>query len=230
MVRNIRSWRWSLREWTEITVKLLKIRLPKAIENPAGREWNDCINKEMKQTQWGPSLLPSSKPLLLLVAPTFPQTPSTSMSFPPVTQLPAPGSIVHFGDQFLPFHHHPFFSSHPFSLTEITYRNPEFVFAPSHPTYLPIFHVTIRFILLKYNFDYVTLCKKPFSLKEAFWLVNHESMMGYIFKIYPGACAPQQEKAQQWEVHAPQLESRPSSPQLEQSLPGNEDPAQPIRK
>lgn len=113
MVRNIRSWRWSLREWTEITVKLLKIRLPKAIENPAGREWNDCINKEMKQTQWGPSLLPSSKPLLLLVAPTFPQTPSTSMSFPPVTQLPAPGSIVHFGDQFLPFHHHPFFFKSP---------------------------------------------------------------------------------------------------------------------
>ena len=116
MVRNIRSWRWSLREWTEITVKLLKIRLPKAIENPSGREWNDCINKEMKQTQVYPSFLPLlnhwSSPLLL-VAPAFPQTPSTLISFPLVGQLPAPVSKVHFGGQFLPFHHNPFFFKSP---------------------------------------------------------------------------------------------------------------------
>ena len=140
MVRNIRSWRWSLREWTEITVKLLKIRLPKAIENPSGRAWNDCINKEMKQTQLYPSFLRLlnhwSSPSLS-VAPAFPQTPSPLMSFPLVGQLPAPVSKVHFGGQFLPFHHNPFFySSHPFSLTEITYRSPELVFAPVFlPTY-----------------------------------------------------------------------------------------------
>ena len=151
------------------------------------------------------------------------------MSFPLVRQLPAHfhsafwGSISSFSSQ-------SFFFRHSFSLTEITYRNPELVFAPSLPTYLPIFHLTIRFILLKYNLDYVTFCKKTFSIKEAFWLVNHGSMMGYIFKIDPGACAPQQEKAQQSEVHAPHPESRLNSLQLGKSLPGNEDPAQPINK
>ena len=32
------------------------------------------------------------------------------------------------------------------------------------------------------------------------------------------ACAPQQEKPPQWEAHAPQLESRPRLPQLENAL------------
>ena len=41
------------------------------------------------------------------------------------------------------------------------------------------------------------------------------------------AQAAQQEKPQQWEAGEPQLESNPLSPQLEKSLWGNEDPAQP---
>ena len=39
------------------------------------------------------------------------------------------------------------------------------------------------------------------------------------------ACAVQQEKPPEWEVRAPQLESSPYSPQLQESLCSNEDPA-----
>ena len=43
----------------------------------------------------------------------------------------------------------------------------------------------------------------------------------------PRACAQQQEKPPQWEALALQLESSPRSPQLEERLHSNEDPAQP---
>ena len=45
--------------------------------------------------------------------------------------------------------------------------------------------------------------------------------------VCPGACAPQQEKALQWEAHTSQLESSPHSTQLEKRPHSNEDPAQP---
>ena len=45
--------------------------------------------------------------------------------------------------------------------------------------------------------------------------------------VHPRAHAQQQEKIPQWK---PQPESSPHSPQLEKSLPSNEDPAQPIKK
>ena len=48
--------------------------------------------------------------------------------------------------------------------------------------------------------------------------------------VYPRARAPQQEKAQQWEACASQLESSPHSPQLEKSLRSNVDPARPKNK
>ena len=100
--------------------------------------------------------------LLLLVPPTFPQTPGTFMSFPQVSQLPARLHTAFFV-QFPPFHYY-LFSGRPFPLTETAYRNPEFCLCPQYLTFLPIFHITIRFILLKYNFDYVTLLfKKHFS-------------------------------------------------------------------
>ena len=41
---------------------------------------------------------------------------------------------------------------------------------------------------------------------------------------HPRAHAPQQEKSLQWESHAPQLESSPSSPQVEKNPHSNKEP------
>lgn len=101
--------------------------------------------------------------LFLLVPPTFPQTLGAFMSYPQVSQLPTPVCILHFLFSFL-LSIITFFSGRPFPLTETAHRNSEFCLCPQYLTFLPIFHITIRFILLKYNFDYGTLLfKKHFS-------------------------------------------------------------------
>ena len=63
----------------------------------------------------------------------------------------------------------------------MTQKNSEFFLCPQYLTSLPTFHINIRFILLKYNFDYVTslLKKNNFFSIETFLLINHEGMIEY---------------------------------------------------
>ena len=65
--------------------------------------------------------------------------------------------------------------------------------------------------------------------------VNSSLCNGSYWACASGSCnywatpafVPQQEKAPQWEACIPQLDRSPHSPQLEKSLCGNQDPAQP---
>lgn len=61
----------------------------------------------------------------------------------------------------------------------MTPRNSEFFLCPQYLTFLPIFHINIWLILLKYSFDYITslLKKNNFFLLETFQLINHEGMI-----------------------------------------------------
>lgn len=141
------------------------------------RERRPVLTKRWKQTGWYPSSLPSPNrysSVSLVVAPT-------TLIFFLLNWQPV-ASLVSFGAFFvnfvLPIYllHHATLWLWRWRLIEILNSISVPSISPSYPFFIQI----IRFILLMYNFDYVTsLFKKTFFLIELFQLINHKGMIEY---------------------------------------------------